>query len=84
MTEEQPKATATSCPNCQGPAIRTGNEIHCEKCDATFVITKKQEAIVKEFGSMQDHENRITAIEKTLKPPETPETPEPEQEEDDL
>lgn len=48
MAEEQPKAVA--CPNCQEPAIRTGNEIACGPCDAIFVITKKQGAKVKQLG----------------------------------
>ncbi len=79
MTESK----ATSCPNCQKPAIQVGNEITCEHCDATFVITKKQEATVKEFGTIQDHENRIKALEKSVKPVE-PQTQEQEPEDDEL
>ncbi|GAI24616.1 unnamed protein product, partial [marine sediment metagenome] len=30
-----------SCPNCGRLAIKEGNEIACEVCDAVFVITKK-------------------------------------------
>lgn len=54
---------AISCPNCGKPAIRTGNEIACEHCDAEFVITKKQETQVKQFGKIEDHENRIAKLE---------------------
>lgn len=61
MAEEQPKAT--TCPNCQKPALRSGNEITCESCDAVFVITKKQEVKVKEFGQLKDHEQRIQKLE---------------------
>ena len=74
---------ATICPNCQKPAMRTGNEITCEHCDATFVITKKQEIEVKEFGAIQDHENRILALEGKNKPPEPEPKSEPEPEEDE-
>lgn len=57
---------AVICPNCQKPAIQVGNEITCENCDATFVITKKHEAKVKEFGQIQDHENRIRKLEQFI------------------
>ncbi len=49
------------CPNCQSPALKSGNEIGCEKCDAVFEIRKKA-AVVKEEGLMQ----RIVTLEKTL------------------
>lgn len=78
-----PETKAMSCPNCSQPAMRTGNEITCENCDATFVITKKQGAKVKEFGQIQDHENRIQVLEKSVKPVE-PQKPEEESEENDL
>lgn len=82
MTEEKPKAT--SCPNCQKPAMRSGNEITCENCDATFVITKKQEAKVKEFGQIEDHEQRIQKLEGSASGNE-PQTNEPvEQEEEPI
>lgn len=64
MPEEKPKAV--QCPNCQGPAIRTGNEITCETCDATFMITKKDGAKVKKLGPIQDHEERLKKIEATI------------------
>lgn len=64
MTEEKQKAV--TCPNCQGPAIRTGNEITCEACDATYTITKKDGAKVKKLGQIRDHEERLKKIESTI------------------
>lgn len=64
MAEEKPKAV--TCPNCQGPAIRSGNEIACEGCDAIFTITKKDGAKVKKVGQIQDHEDRLKKIEGKL------------------
>lgn len=61
MSEEKPQAIV--CPNCQQLAIRTGNEIACENCDAIFTITKKQGAKVKQLGPIEDHEKRISALE---------------------
>lgn len=78
------ETTATICPNCQKPALRTGDEITCENCDAVFTITKKQEAKVKEFGLIQNHEERITQLEKFI--PEgsaIQQQTEPEQSEED-
>lgn len=89
MTEEN-QSKATFCPNCQQPAIRTGNEIACEKCDATFVVTKKQGARVKEIGPIQDHEERISALEGKVGKPDQPQKPEsdlpdePESEDDEI
>lgn len=80
---DQPKAT--TCPNCGQPAIRAGNEITCESCDAVFVITKKQGAKVKELGPIEDHEQRITALETYASghnPPKKEPEPEPAEEDD--
>jgi len=84
--EDQPKAT--TCPNCQQPAIRAGNEITCEKCDAVFTVTIKQEAKVKKLGPIEDHEQRIKKLEMYI-PEKSAEQQESEQEpesieEDDL
>jgi len=68
----EPKATI--CPNCQQPAIRTGNEIACETCDATFVITKKQGAKVKQIGISE----RIDLLEKEVFAEKSPAEPESE------
>jgi uncharacterized Zn finger protein (UPF0148 family) len=80
MSEESSKAV--NCPNCQGPAIRTGNEITCETCDATFVITKKQGAKVKTLGIDQRLKNLEDAVfvEETPEPVEPVEPVEPESE----
>lgn len=74
------KARATSCPNCLNPAMRLGNEVTCEKCDAVFVITKKQGAKVKELGPIDEIKQRVTRLEQYhTEPQET--KPEVEQEE---
>lgn len=80
MAEEKPKAV--TCPNCQGPAIRAGNEITCEACDATYTITKKDGAKVRKLGPIQDHEERLKKIEASIFA-EKPETPEQQGGEDD-
>ena len=59
MSETKPSI----CPNCQQPAIRTGNEITCEKCDATFLITVKGEKQVKEISPISDLQDRVGKIE---------------------
>ena len=56
MAEEPIK---TNCPSCLGPAVKEGDVIVCEKCDATFTFTKTGGAKVKEIG-------RIDAVEKRL------------------
>lgn len=55
-----------SCPNCLGDAVREGNEITCETCDAVFTITKKEGAKVKQLGTMEDHEKRISKLESII------------------
>lgn len=71
MPEEKP--TATVCPSCQNPAIRTGNEIACEKCDAIFIVTKKQGAKVKQLGPIEDLDRRVSALEhRDDQPDDTP------------
>jgi len=82
------ETTATICPNCQKPALRTGDEITCENCDAVITITKKQEGRVKNFGKIQDHENRIEQLEGIiekagLSKSQTPQQTESEQSEED-
>lgn len=68
------------CPNCQKPAIRSGNEIACERCDAIFVITKKEGAKVKQLGPIEDHEKRISWLESIIPEPEPEPKPEPKPE----
>ncbi len=69
-----------NCPNCLGPAIKEGNEIACEVCDAVFVITKKEGAKVKQLGSFEDHGKRISLLEAEVFPePESEEPVKPEE-----
>jgi uncharacterized Zn finger protein (UPF0148 family) len=62
MDKEKP--TISHCPNCQQPAIRTGNEIFCEQCDTTFTITQKQGATVKQIGPIDELRGRIEKLEQ--------------------
>ncbi len=77
MNEENAKAV--TCPNCQGPAIRTGSEIACEACDAIFVITRKQGAQVKQIGIA----GRLDKLEKAVFVEKPEAEPEREVEEDE-
>lgn len=77
---EEPKQT--NCPNCLGQAIKEGNKIICETCDATFTFTKTGGAKLKEIGKLNDHEERISHLESLLpgqepepKPKDKPEEP---------
>ena len=63
MTEETKKLT---CPNCLGPAIKEGNKIVCEKCDATFTVTKTGSAKVVELGRLDSIEDRLDRVESRL------------------
>ena len=80
MTKEQAKAI--TCPNCGKPALRSGDEITCEYCDAEFVITKKQETQVKQFGKIDDHEKRLQALEQSAG--KEPQKSEPEETEEPI
>lgn len=80
MSDESQKV---SCPNCLAPAVKEGNEITCETCDAVFVITKKEGAKVKKVGLIDDHEKRISRLESIIpdQEPVKPDEPvEPEEE----
>lgn len=61
---EEPKQI--NCPNCLGQAIKEGNKITCETCDAIFTFTKTGGARVKEIGKISDHEERISRLENLL------------------
>lgn len=68
--------TIQPCPNCQRDAIRVGNKITCEACDAIFEIKKTGAAQVKKVGPYADLLERVKKIEgKVFGEPE----PEPEQ-----
>lgn len=63
MAEESKKAT---CPNCLGEAIKEGNKIICEICDATFTFTKTGGARIKEIGRLNALEERMERTENLL------------------
>lgn len=65
MSEES-KSTKTVCPNCLGEAIREGNKIICETCDATFTFTKTGGARLKEIGRLDSIEQRLNRVESLL------------------
>lgn len=52
------------CPNCGGSAEKEGNEITCEKCDATFKITAKERKQVKTVGRLESIEQRVGRLEQ--------------------
>ncbi len=58
----------TFCPNCQQPAVRQGNEITCESCDATYTITKKDGAKVKQMGRIEQLEHDVTKLKEIVLP----------------
>jgi len=70
---EQTKAAAY-CPNCQRPAIKEGNEIFCEACDATFAISRTAGARVKKMGELEEIRGRLERIEASLPGDEPTET----------
>ena len=79
------------CPNCQQMATKAGNEITCERCDAVFVVTKKQGAKLKQIGAIEDLTERVAKLESLIpddepQPEEAPADPEtdPESEEEDI
>lgn len=75
-----------NCPNCLGQAIKEGNKIICETCDATFTVTKTGSAKVKEIGRLDNIEQRLDRVESLL-PGEEPDPaklePDPEKTEPD-
>ena len=71
--EDRPDQEWT-CPNCLGPATKVGNEITCEKCDASFRITKQQNKL-KDIRISR----RLDLLEDKVFGSEEPE-PEPAQE----
>lgn len=79
MAEQKPelKPKPAHCPNCDQSAIRIGNEITCETCDAIFVVNKKGESRVKEIGILDRLKSVEQKIDKLL--PAEPE-PKPEME----
>jgi len=62
MSETEEKK-AVACPNCNQPAIKQGNEIACENCDAVFTFSKTG-AKVKSVGKIDELDKRLTALEE--------------------
>lgn len=75
---EDPKKI--SCPGCAGIAVKEGDKIICETCDATFTITKTGGAKLKEIGRLDNIEKRLDHVESLL-PGQEPEPVEDEPEE---
>lgn len=57
------KASIGTCPNCNRPAIKRGKVIDCEHCDASFRWTPEGSK-VKSIGKIDEHEDRIKALEE--------------------
>jgi len=83
---EEPTSTKTVCPNCQGEAIKEGNKVICEKCDATFTITRTGGARLKEIGRMDDIEQRLDRLDELfpVEEPQQDDKPEDEPEEQSI
>lgn len=58
--------TKISCPNCSGIAIKDGDVVVCESCDATFKVTKVGGARLKEIGRLDSIEERLDRVESLL------------------
>lgn len=78
------KVRPTTCPYCGSPAIfDSGKEvIICEPCDVEYKIMPQGGAKVKKMGVLDDHEDRISALEKTRTAPTPADGPDPEDPED--
>lgn len=61
------------CPNCQQEAIKDGDEIVCEHCDATFKVTRTGGARVRQIGRLNSLEERVARLEMSL-PTDEPES----------
>lgn len=72
---EQEKPKGTLCPNCQQPAVKVGNEITCENCDAIFEITRKQGPKLKQLGPIEDLRDRVENLEALVNPEKPAEQP---------
>lgn len=66
------------CPNCLEKAVKIGNEVTCEKCDASFRITKQQTKLkdIRISRRLNLLEEKVFGSEEP--PPETPPEPAPE------
>jgi len=79
-------AIKVQCPNCLEPAEKTGNEIVCTACNATYKITQTGAAKVKQLGWKEDIERRVKAVEDKQAglPGESKPEPEPAGDSDDV
>ena len=68
--------TECHCPNCNGPAMREGDEITCAACDATFIV-KQKEIKVKQIGPMEDLQQRVGRLEAWLSGKQPPKKADP-------
>ncbi len=82
MAEEN-KSKIAFCPNCHQPAIKQGNEIICESCDATFAFRKTGGAKVKETGKIEELDKRLSAVESQLGSDEPDQQQEPPESQDE-
>ena len=74
------KAKIVGCPSCGEKAILEGDIVTCEACGVEFE-KRNEETKVKSVGRLDDHEQRIAALEAGQKPTKPKEEP-PEEEED--
>lgn len=61
---EEPKKIV--CPNCGARAIKEGNKIVCEDCDATYSFKKTGGAKVLDIGRLESVEKRLDRVESLL------------------
>lgn len=70
------------CPNCGARAIKDGNKIVCESCDATYSFKKTGGAKVLDIGRLDSIESRLSHVESLL-PGQDPDPAEPDEPEED-
>lgn len=80
---DEGKTKTAFCPSCQQPAIRQGNEVICETCDATFTITKKEGAKVKRIGRIEQIERDVAEIRAQVFDQEPEPEPAPDSDDDE-
>lgn len=68
------------CPNCLEKAVKVGNEVTCDKCDASFRITKQQNKLrdIRISRRLDLLEEKVFGSDEPE--PETPPEPEPKPE----
>lgn len=77
-SEAEPIGDLAHCPNCNGPGIRKGKTIACQKCNAAFRYTKEGPKLV-ELGPFDELAERVAKLEGRPAPePTAPQPPEPQ------